>query len=259
MMKRIILLSVLWLLPAFGLLAQTIDFTSVTVSTERVKKVKQYERCTFVLATPSIEISEKGGTTESHIVGTSAHPVLGARFGQVKKWGYYIGFQVGLGGLPFKSSDESFYEYWWSGSKKDEFRGFRKGTGDNVQAVELAGGSRYARLGLDFGVVVRLSKVFNLYLGPSMMLGQDVYKVQSGVPGALLGGSSEVQTEWLAFRGGKYAGSVSHFCLGPEVGMYLFFKRFTLMAGAARLFDLSGPDASKRNATLIKLGAGVNF
>lgn len=130
-MKRILILCAL-LLGALGARAQTtIDFTGVSINTERVKKV--YERKTFIVGTANADIFKMDDNT-------NVTAMFGARFGMVWKFGFYVGADIGMGGIPQKTQDVQ-----WN--------------------TILSGMRRDPRLDIVAGGIWRVKNNFNLYLG----------------------------------------------------------------------------------------------
>ena len=143
MLRRVILAASL-LLSCAMLSAQTVDFTGVTISTSRVKKV--YQNRFFVLGTGAIDISDKTNTG-----------LFGARFGWVQRFGVYGGVEMGVGGIPVKTS----------------------GIGWTDQIL-FAGKRRDPRLAVSVGGIVRLASAWNLYAGCSMLSSQTLQKDMDG-------------------------------------------------------------------------------
>lgn len=143
-MKRILILCAL-LLGALGARAQTtIDFTGVSINTERVKKV--YERKTFVVGTANADIFKMDGSTK-------VTAMFGARFGMVWKFGFYVGADLGMGGIPKKTQDV------------------------NWNAV-LSGMRKDPRLDIVAGGIWRVKNNFNLYLGSGFASFQSLVQQQ---------------------------------------------------------------------------------
>ena len=131
MLRRVFLASAL-LLSCAALSAQTVDFTGVSISTTRVKKV--YQNRFFVLGTGAVDSSNKITTG-----------LIGARFGWVQRFGVYAGFEMGVGGFLQNSETLSTYDQ-----------------------VLLAGKRRDARMAVSLGAILRLASAWNLYAGCSM-------------------------------------------------------------------------------------------
>ena len=110
-MKRLILLAAL-LLAALSAGAQTtIDFTGVSINTERVKKV--YERKAFIMATGGPELFS---FRKNHFDATG---VFGLRFGMVWHFGFYVGAETGIGGFPAKTEKGYTQDFVLNGMRRD--------------------------------------------------------------------------------------------------------------------------------------------
>jgi len=142
---RKILITLALMLAALGLQAQTVDYTGITISTTRVKKI--YAKKSFVLGT---------GTYDSK---PTFH--IGARFGQVWLFGWYVGLQCGIGG-PYAGGEEvnmnptTENSFLMQGKRKD------------------------GRLVVTAGGVLRLGKAVNVYLGPGFYWGSTAYQAMDG-------------------------------------------------------------------------------
>ena len=144
--KTIIAASVAVLLYATPVLkAQTIDFTGVTISTERVKKT--YDSQTMIFATGSYDI-------DLHKDYNTAQ--FGVRYAMLWKLGFYAGASIGINGFPMEASR-------WAG--------------------EIYGSSdvRPKRLTFTAGGMVRLGRVVSLYLGSGACLYQVLVSTSDGM------------------------------------------------------------------------------
>lgn len=146
-MKRFLILAGI-LLSAFCAHAQTIDFTGVSINTERVKKV--YERKSFIIGTGTADIFSATGK-ETNVTG-----LFGIRYGMVWHFGFYVGAEMGVGGVPGKH--DRYYEW------------------DNTL---LTGMRRDPRVNLVAGGIWRVTSAFNLYLGSGLSYGQTLVQTQS--------------------------------------------------------------------------------
>lgn len=145
-MKRLILIAAL-LLAALSAGAQTtIDFTGVSINTERVKKV--YERKAFIMATGGPELFS---FRKNHFDATG---VFGLRFGMVWHFGFYVGVETGIGGFPAKTEKGYTQDFVLNGMRRDP----------RISAV--AGG------------IWRITPAVNLYLGGGYATGQKLYQKQ---------------------------------------------------------------------------------
>lgn len=122
-----------------ALMAQTIDFTGVSISTERVKKV--YPRTTFIMATGAGDFT----LDDYNKYTPSITALFGARFGMVWKVGFYVGAEIGLNG-PTRSTGDSGWIY------QGQYYG-----------MHLP--QKEPRFTVLAGAVLRLSDVWNIYAG----------------------------------------------------------------------------------------------
>ena len=90
-MKKL-LLAVALTLSGFVAIAQTVDYTGVSINTKRVKKT--YATHMAVLGTGVME----SGLRDEYFTGE-----LGARFVWAQLFGFYVGAEIGVGGLPFSN------------------------------------------------------------------------------------------------------------------------------------------------------------
>ena len=198
MFKRVLLAASAMLL-SIGMMAQTVDFTGITVNTERVTKKKVYERKSFVLA---------DGVFMGGAVGPTA--LFGVRYGMVWRLGFYVGAELGIDGFPVSR------DYLYG----DEY--------DHAEDYE----TRVPAFTLNAGLVIRLSRVANLYLGPGLTLTHKECKLDDG---------------W-------YINDPHLPGIAGELGVYLHFGRVSMMAGA-----YSGPIIEGDGFGGVKLGVGFNF
>lgn len=191
-MKRLILFAAL-LVAALSAQAQTtIDFTGVSINTERVKKV--YERKTFVVGTATPEIFPGINDKASNVTA-----MFGARFGMVWKFGFYVGADIGIGGFPQGSASEDVrWDAILSGMRKDPRVNF------------VAGG------------IWRVKNNFNLYLGSGLAIFQTLVEQQNKEWKEYSGGLSPTAELGAIFHVNKLsfmigAGVVPLFALYPSV------------------------------------------
>ena len=123
-----------------ALMAQTIDFTGVSISTERVKKL--YPRTTFIMATGAGDLT----LDDYNKYMPSKTALFGARFGMVWKVGFYVGAEIGLNG-PTRSMRNS------------------AGWIDQNQYYGMHLPQKEPRFTVLAGAVLRLSDVWNIYAG----------------------------------------------------------------------------------------------
>lgn len=192
------------------MMAQTVDFTGITVNTERVTKKKVYERKSFVMVDGAFLVQGPTG-------------LVGARYGQVWLLGFYVGGEVGINGpIPVGGS--------------------RSGVSDN----DLTGKTRTPAWMIDAGLIIRLSRVVNLYVGPTLLGYEKQYETRDG--------------EWSVRDSSNGPG------LGGELGVVLHFGRVTLMPGVfagsiTRFRPTTKYDYSPVSTPYsgLKLGVGFNF
>lgn len=127
------------LLLGTALMAQTIDFTGVSISTERVKKV--YPRTTFIMATGAGDFT----LDDYNKYMPSKTALFGARFGMVWRVGFYVGAEIGLNG-PTRSTRDSEWI-------------------DQNQYYGMPLQQKEPRFTVLAGAVLRLSDVWNIYAG----------------------------------------------------------------------------------------------
>lgn len=214
-MKKLIL-AVALTLSGFVAIAQTVDYTGVSINTERVKKT--YATHMAVLGTGVME----AGLRDEYFTGE-----LGARFVWAQLFGFYVGAEIGVGGLPFSNEslptnfgnyhrDGSTYDYdLYSFTVQNEFN-------DSVgSAVVDHSKTRYARYTFSLGAVLRLGKHADLYLGSGMAMGRDYRQYASDVIAV-----NEVLKN-------KYNGSNFYIAPAPELGGYFYVGHVALMVGAS--------------------------
>lgn len=207
MFKRVLLAASAMLL-SVGMMAQTVDFTGITVNTERVTKKKVYERKSFVLADGVLFTPGPTG-------------LIGARYGMVWLFGFYVGGEVGINGPIGLRIDTS---------------------GD---AKNLTGKAKRPAWMFNAGIIIRVSKVVNLYAGPTLF----------------------GYAEYLESADGKWVKNRSYHdpFIGGEWGVFLHFGRVTLMpgvfVGGMRYDERNGYGYDDKTATAAgkKLGVGFNF
>lgn len=195
-MKKLLLFAAL-LVAALSAQAQTtIDFTGISINTERVKKV--YERKAFIMATGGPEFF---AFNKNHFDVTGT---FGLRFGMVWHLGFYVGVETGIGGFPHLTKAEPGYmrEYVLNGMRRDP-RGYA-----------VAGG------------IWRISPAANLYLGGGFAYGQKLYQKQDNgwvefdefmSPQAELGGI--FHAGHLSFMAGAAVIPLDVFCIRLNLGV----------------------------------------
>lgn len=237
-MKKLIL-AVALTLSGFVAIAQTVDYTGVSINTERVKKT--YATHMAVLGTGVME----AGLRNEYFTGE-----LGARFVWAQLFGFYVGAEIGVGGLPFSNEslpinfgnyylDRSSYYYDYEYiTVKNEFN-------DSVGSIVVDHSkTRYARYTFSLGAVLRLSKHADLYLGSGVAMGRDYLQYASDVTAV-----NEV------LKNNRYNGSDFYFAPAPELGGYFYVGHVALMVGASYV-----PPISHRFHNLrLHFGVGYKF
>lgn len=144
--KSIIAAAALLLCAMPSLKAQTIDFTGVTINTERVKKT--YDHQNMLLITGCYDISLEKADVDYNTVQ------LGVRYASLWKWGFYAGASIGVNGIPAKREYAGGYTYYKDSPKR------------NPRLTVTAGG------------MVRLGEVVSLYFGSGIGLTQALVKTE---------------------------------------------------------------------------------
>lgn len=225
MIKRFLLTAVLFICAA-TLMAQTVDFTGVTINTETVKTKRIYDSRHFFIGSAGVFF------TPVRTVGFAG----GLRYGWVKLFGLYGGAELSLQGHPFVgySSDQNYYPGKGSGYVDDENK-----------EVTLTGAHQVKYFTLSGGLLVRLGSIFNLSVGP-WIAEYDSRDYTSD--GRVLVKCNEDRADM-----GRA------FIFGGELGGYWHIKHLTIMAtfgvGTESGADAKGP-ATPFN---FRLGAGYNF
>ena len=215
-MKKLIL-AIALTLSGFVAIAQTVDYTGVSINTERVKKT--YATHMAVLGTGVME----AGLRDEYFTGE-----LGARFVWAQLFGFYVGVEIGVGGLPFsnESLPINFGNYHRSGSTYDyDLYSFtvQNEFNDSVgSAVVDHSKTRYARYTFSLGAVLRLGKHADLYLGSGVAMGRDYVQYASDVIAV-----NEV------LKNNRYNGSDFNIAPAPELGGYFYVGHVALMVGAS--------------------------
>lgn len=237
-MKKLILTTVLALV-SLSAFAQTVDYTGVSISTERVKKT--YATHMAVLGTGVME----SGLRDEYFTGE-----LGARFVWAQLFGFYVGAEIGVGGLPFSNEslpinfgnyhlDVSTYYYDY------EYITVLNEFNDSVGSIVVDHSkTRYARYTFSLGAVLRLGKHADLYLGSGVALGRDYLQYASDVIAV-----NEV------LKNNRYNGSNFNIAPAPELGGYFYVGHVALMVGASYV-----PPISYRFHNLrLHFGVGYKF
>jgi len=238
-MKKLIL-AIALTLSGFVAIAQTVDYTGVSISTERVKKT--YATHMAVLGTGVME----AGLRDEYFTGE-----LGARFVWAQLFGFYVGAEIGVGGLPFSNEslpfnfgnyhrDDYYYDYAYNPSftVRNEFN-------DDVGSIVVdKSKTRYARYTFSLGAVLRLGKHADLYLGSGVAMGRDYLQYDSGV----IAVKEVLKNNW-------YNGSDFYIAPAPELGGYFYVGHVALMVGASYV-----PPISYRFHNLrLHFGVGYKF
>lgn len=218
MFKRLIAVAALSLCAA-GLMAQTVDFTGITVSTEKVKKKTVYEPRSYIVASGALFINPINKLS----------PVLGVRYCWVKKLGFYAAVEMSPQGFPKLGSE--------AGDGTYIFPGYKDGDG---KPVEFTGKRKNQSLAGSFGLVMRFGKKFDMSLGPCFTLYSCLEETADG--------------RWLLWSDGKSKRN-SGVCYGGELAGYWHINHLTIMAGMA----LGAHEMNVGLAKSIKLGLGYKF
>ena len=238
-MKKLIL-AIALTLSGFVAIAQTVDYTGVSISTERVKKT--YATHMAVLGTGVME----AGLDDKYFTGE-----LGARFVWAQLFGFYVGAEIGVGGLPFsnESLPINFGNYHRDGSTyyyyDDDYFTVMNEFNDNVGSIFVDHSkTRYARYTFSLGAVLRLGKHADLYLGSGVAMGRDYLQYASYVTAV-----NEV------LKNNRYNGSDFYIAPDPELGGYFYVGHVALMVGASYV-----PPISYRFHNLrLHFGVGYKF
>lgn len=237
-MKKLILTTVLALV-SLSAFAQTVDYTGVSISTERVKKT--YATHMAVLGTGVME----SGLRNEYFTGE-----LGARFVWAQLFGFYVGAEIGVGGLPFsnESLPINFGNYHRDGSSyyyDYEYITVMNEFNDSVGSIVVDHSkTRHARYTFSLGAVLRLGKHADLYLGSGVALGRDYLQYASDVIAV-----NEV------LKNNRYNGSDFYIAPAPELGGYFYVGHVALMVGASYV-----PPISYRFHNLrLHFGVGYKF
>ena len=231
-MKKIIVTTVLALI-GFAATAQTVDYTGVSINTERVKKTYPTHMAVLVTGAPELIIDDRAVTGE-----------LGARFVWAQHFGFYVGAEIGVQGLPKDipdaSSSPNYYGDMWniSGNRVTS-------TDGSFSYYASPKNIQYRRATLSVGGVLRLSKVVDLYLGSGVTFGSDL--CQYAVAGADLPEiDGYLKGKTFAFRSMFVAPTV-------EAGAYFYVGHVALMAG------VSFVPAEHDSSVGLRLGVGYKF
>lgn len=238
-MKKLILTTVLALV-SLSAFAQTVDYTGVSISTERVKKT--YATHMAVLGTGVME----SGLRDEYFTGE-----LGARFVWAQLFGFYVGAEIGVGGLPFsnESLPINFGNYHRDGSSSYyydyEYITVMNEFNDSVGSIVVDHSkTRYARYTFSLGAVLRLGKHADLYLGCGVAMGRNYLQYASDVIAV-----NEV------LKNNRYNGSDFYIAPAPELGGYFYVGHVALMVGASYV-----PPISYRFHNLrLHFGVGYKF
>lgn len=237
-MKKLIL-AIALTLSGFVAIAQTVDYTGVSINTERVKKT--YATHMAVLGTGVME----AGLDDKYFTGE-----LGARFVWAQLFGFYVGAEIGVGGLPFSNKslpinfgnyhlDVSTYYYDY------EYITVLNEFNDSVGSIVVDHSkTRYARYTFSLGAVLRLGKHADLYLGCGVAMGRNYLQYASDVIAV-----NEV------LKNNRYNGSNFNIAPAPELGGYFYVGHVALMVGASYV-----PPISYRFHNLrLHFGVGYKF
>lgn len=215
--------AILVALTCFG---QTIDYTGVSINTERVKKV--YEKRMTVLVTGA------GEYNSYHHVVTGE---VGARFAWVKHFGFYVGAEIGINGVPRSANSWPSYSgnvFHLSGQTVTD------ANGNYVETIRQTN-IRHPRATFSAGGVMQLSKIIDLYLGSGLMTGSNMcqYTCNAGEVDDYLKGL------WFG----------ESFFMSPtaEVGAFFHVGKVALMTGFTFV------PARYNNTYKVTLGVGYTF
>lgn len=219
-MRKSVVLAALMLLLGTGVMAQTIDLTTVTINTERAKK--EYVGRKYVVLTGSFRYP-----FGKEISGTPYNGAIGARFGMVKHFGFYAGFEIGLHGLPFGSYvDSPSYNY-------GETPGYIDTDGSHHPDKDTY---RYPMFSFVGGGILNVSYGLDIFAGTGITMGNEIFKYPKG-------DRYDATYEWSK---GKYVSPV------VELGLFYHIGHFTGMVSASYIpVKFKGLQAT--------LGFGYNF
>lgn len=214
------------LLVALTCFGQTIDYTGVSINTERVKKVYEKRMTVFLTVAGEYNSYQHAGTGE-----------VGARFAWVKHFGFYVGAEVGITGIPSAAADwPSYYgtTYQLSGQSIYDANHQYVGT-TNVTKT------RYPRATFSAGGVMQLSKSIDLFLGSGVMIGGTQRQYSSSI--------EEIDN----YLRGRWFDDDSFFSPAAEVGAFFHFGKVALMTGFTFV------PARYNNTYKLTLGVGYTF
>ena len=226
-MKKIILALALILGGTFAF-AQTIDYTGVSIQTERAKKI--YPKKMAVLLTGAGEYNSyyHAGTGE-----------IGARFVWTKHFGFYAGLEAGVQGIPLSGSDYPSYQgtdYELSGNR---ITSFSEGKTYFTRTIS----EKMTRATLSLGGVMQLGKTVSLYAGSGVTAGNCLYRYSTA------GQFPEIDK----YLGGRQFEQDFYISPTAEIGAYYFIGKVSLMTG------FSFVPARRNNIYKLILGVGYSF
>ncbi len=228
-MKKIILTAVMALVTVAAV-AQTIDYTGVTINTERVKKT--YPTRMSVLLT---------GVGEYNSYHHAFTGELGARFVWVQRFGFYAGVELGVQGLPLHTKNQPHFDgIDYSVSGTVVYDNNQMSNDGGLREVK----SKYPRATLSVGAVMRLGKHADIYLGSGVAVGKRMLTY------------SYDKAEIKNYLDGKWfddAWSDDYICPTAELGGHFYIGHVTLLAG------FSFVPAKRNNGYRLHLGVGYNF
>ena len=226
MIKRFLLTAVLSICAA-TLMAQTVDFTAVTINTETVKTKRIYDSRHFIIGSAGVFLTP---------VSTAGF-AGGLRYGWVKLFGVYGGAELSIQGHPFVlySSDQGYYP---------DSKGSGYVDAENKE-VTLTGAHQVKYYTLSGGLLVRLGSIFNLSVGPWIAEYDSRDYTSDG--------------RVLVKCNKDRANMGRALILGGELGGYWHIKHLTIMATLG-VGTESGADAKGPGTPLnYRLGVGYNF
>jgi len=231
-MKKLILTTVLALV-SLSAFAQTVDYTGVSISTERVKKTYPTRM--------SVLVTGVGEYNSYYHVFTGE---LGARFVWVQRFGFYAGVEFGAEGIPVGNKGSFHYDfgndYYVNGSSV-----YETATNNHVGYLSPER-NRNTRLTFSVGGVFRVGKHVDIYLGSGLALGRRYVQYSSDV----------AQIKDYLERTKKYYDDYRErrmICPTAEVGGHFYIGHVTLLAG------FSFVPAKYNNCYRLHLGVGYNF
>lgn len=228
-MKKMILALALILGGTFAF-AQTIDYTGVSIQTERAKKF--YPKKMAVLLTGA-------GEYESYHHQFTGE--VGARFVWTKHFGFYTGLEVGVQGIPLPGVDYPQYSGAEYGLSGDEITSF---SGGETYYTRTAS-ERFTRATLSVGGVMQLGKTVSLYAGSGVTIGNWINEYTTD------GRFPEIENYLRSHRFEK------DYFVAPtaEIGAYYFIGKVCLMTG----FSFARETAGHHTIYKLNLGVGYSF